>query len=126
MELQLQHQSFLYAYVPHFFETIFFIVFAHNITDSLSYDLMDFLDCFTICCMPSGQFTEMLNDVYRYIRHIGSVPQSERSTAVGNGNPLQYSCLENPMEELSELQSMWSQSQAQLSLHTQHSTYIHP
>ena len=68
----------------------------------------------------------MLNDVYRYIRHTGSVPQSERSTAVGNGNPLQYSCLENPMEELSELQSMWSQSQAQLSLHTQHSTYIHP
>ena len=77
--------------------------------------------------MPSGQFTEMLNDVYRYIRYTGSVPPSERSTAVGNGNPLQYSCLENPMEEeISELQSMWSQSQAQLSLHTQHSTFIHP
>ena len=76
----------------------FFIVFAHNITDSLSYDLVDFIDCFTICCMPWGQFTEMLNDVYRYIRDTGSVPQSERSTAVGNGNPLQYSCLENPMD----------------------------
>ena len=28
----------------------------------------------------------------------GSIPESERSPAVGHGNPLQYSCLENPME----------------------------
>ena len=27
-----------------------------------------------------------------------SVPGSERSTGGGNGNPLQYSCLENPMD----------------------------
>ena len=25
----------------------------------------------------------------------GSIPGSERSSGVGNGNPLQYSCLEN-------------------------------
>ena len=29
----------------------------------------------------------------------GSVPASGRSPGRGNGNPLQYSCLENPMEE---------------------------
>ena len=28
----------------------------------------------------------------------GSIPGSGRSPRAGNGNPLQYSCLENPME----------------------------
>ena len=30
-------------------------------------------------------------------RDIGSIPESGRSPGEGNGNPLQYSCLENPM-----------------------------
>ena len=29
---------------------------------------------------------------------LGSVPGLERSTGEGNGNPLQYSCLEKPMD----------------------------
>ena len=29
---------------------------------------------------------------------LGSIPDSGRSPGEGNGNPLQYSCLENPME----------------------------
>ena len=29
---------------------------------------------------------------------MGSIPGSGRSPGVGNGNPLQYSCLENPMD----------------------------
>ena len=28
----------------------------------------------------------------------GSIPESRRSPGEGNGNPLQYSCLENPMD----------------------------
>ena len=28
----------------------------------------------------------------------GSIPGSRRSPGEGNGNPLQYSCLENPMD----------------------------
>ena len=28
----------------------------------------------------------------------GSIPQSGRFPGKGNGNPLQYSCLENPMD----------------------------
>ena len=28
----------------------------------------------------------------------GSIPGSGRSTGEGNGNPLQYCCLENPMD----------------------------
>ena len=29
---------------------------------------------------------------------LGSIPESERSPGEGNGNPLQYSCLGNPMD----------------------------
>ena len=29
---------------------------------------------------------------------LDSIPGSGRSPGVGNGNPLQYSCLENPMD----------------------------
>ena len=31
------------------------------------------------------------------VRDQGSIPGSERSPGEGNGDPLQYSCLENPM-----------------------------
>ena len=42
---------------------------------------------------------------------LGSIPGSGRSPVEGNGNPLQYSCLENSMdrEEPGGLQSMGSQ-----------------
>ena len=40
----------------------------------------------------------------------GSIPGSGRSPGEGNGNPLQYYCLEIPWtEELGRLQSMGSQ-----------------
>ena len=48
---------------------------------------------------------------YTYIRDagdMGSNPESGRSLGGGNGNPLQYSCLENPMEP-GRLQSIGSQ-----------------
>ena len=32
------------------------------------------------------------------VRHMGSIPGSGRSPGEGHGNPLQYSCLENPMD----------------------------
>ena len=32
------------------------------------------------------------------VRDPGSIPGSGRSSGEGNGNPLQYSCLENPMD----------------------------
>ena len=31
-------------------------------------------------------------------RNVGSIPGSGRSPGIGNGNPLQYSCLENFMD----------------------------
>ena len=32
------------------------------------------------------------------VRDVSSIPGSGRSPAEGHGNPLQYSCLENPMD----------------------------
>ena len=32
------------------------------------------------------------------VRDLNSIPESGRSPGEGNGNPLQYSCLENPMD----------------------------
>ena len=40
------------------------------------------------------------------LRDIGSIPGSGRSLGGGNGNLLQYSCLENSIEEPGGLQSM--------------------
>ena len=34
----------------------------------------------------------------RDIRDVGLIPGSGRSSGGGHGNPLQYSCLENPMD----------------------------
>ena len=42
-------------------------------------------------------------------RDVGSIPGSRRSLGVGNGNPLQYSFLENSMDgEPDEIQSKGS------------------
>ena len=44
------------------------------------------------------------------IRDVGSIPRLGRSPGGGNDNPLQYSCLENPMdEEPGEVKPMRSQ-----------------
>ena len=60
------------------------------------------------------------------VRDMGSVPGSERSPGRGHGNPLQYSCLENPMDR-----GAWqvmvhrvTKSQIQLKLLTIHRQYL--
>ena len=40
---------------------------------------------------------------------VGLIPGSGRFTGGGNGNPLQYTCLENPKGRGGRLQSMGSQ-----------------
>ena len=35
------------------------------------------------------------------IRNVGSIPGLGKSPGEGNGNPLKYSCLENPMDKRS-------------------------
>ena len=44
------------------------------------------------------------------VRDVGSIPGLGRSPGGGNGNPLQHSCLENPVDRGTwRLQSMGSQ-----------------
>ena len=55
--------------------------------------------------LPSLQFSQVALVIKNLpantgdIRDMGSIPRSGRSSGVGNGNPPQYSCLENPMVE---------------------------
>jgi len=59
-------------------------------------------------------------------RRHGLIAQSGRSPTVGNGTPLQYSCLGNPTEKL----AWWAtghgitESQTELSVHTHIQTHI--
>ena len=57
------------------------------------------------------------------VRDMGLIPRLERSPGGGHGNPLQYSCLENPMERgawqatVCEVAKSWTQLK-RLSMHT--------
>ena len=44
---------------------------------------------------PSGS----VKNLPRNSGNVGLIPGSKRSPGGGNGNPLQYSCLENPMDK---------------------------
>ena len=47
---------------------------------------------------PGGTVVKNLPTTAGQARDMGSTPESGRSPRGGNGNPLQYSCLENPMD----------------------------
>ena len=47
---------------------------------------------------PGGSVVKNLPANAGDTRDVGSIPGSGRSPGVGNGNLLQYSCLENPMD----------------------------
>jgi len=46
---------------------------------------------------PGGAVVKNLPDNAGNTRDTGSIPWLGRSPKEGNGNPFQYSCLENPM-----------------------------
>ena len=58
-------------------------------------------------------------------KRCGWIPGSERSLGVGNGNPLQYSCLEHSMDRGAWQATVhWvAKSQTQVSIHTQPSLW---
>ena len=49
-------------------------------------------------CFPSGSAVKNSPTNTRYVRGVGLILGSRRSPGVGNGNPLQYSCLENSLD----------------------------
>ena len=48
--------------------------------------------------LPGGPVVENMPASAGGARDVSSIPGSGRSPGVGNGNPLQYSCLGNPIE----------------------------
>ena len=56
----------------------------------------------------------------RDLRDIGSIPGSGRSSGGGHGNPLQYSCLENPMDRGALWATVHRVAQSQTGLKRQH------
>ena len=71
--------------------------------------------------LPGGAMVKNLPANVRDAREAGSIPWSGRSPREGNGNPLQYCCLENPRDR----GAWWAtvhrvaKSQTQLSMHSQ-------
>ena len=59
---------------------------------------------------PDGTVVKILPADAGAIGDVGSIPGSGRTPGEGHGNPLQYSCLENPMDRGAwQLQSIGSQ-----------------
>ena len=55
---------------------------------------------------------------------LGSIPGLERSLGEGNGNPLQYSCLENPMDRGAWQTKAYGVIKSQTQLSDQHFTSV--
>ena len=49
-------------------------------------------------CFPGGTIGKESPCQCRRLRIAGSIPRLGKSPEGGHGNPLQYSCLENPIE----------------------------
>ena len=47
---------------------------------------------------PSSSLLTQSVESVSNVGNLGSIPRLGRSPGEGNGNPLQYSCLENPMD----------------------------
>ena len=56
------------------------------------------MNAYYVCAgFSGGSVVKNLPANTRGARNMGSSPRSGRSPGVGNGNPLKYSCLGNPM-----------------------------
>ena len=51
-------------------------------------------------------------------RNTGSIPGLGRSSGIGNGNPLQYSCLENPMDRETQWATVHEAAESWTCTHT--------
>ena len=91
---QTLEERFLFCYenFPGIRDRDLFYLVKVGIKDpnSFSSEIKSFLGGTTVKNLPANAGDE---------GEAGSIPGSRRSPGGGNGNPLQYSCLENPMEE---------------------------
>ena len=82
------------------------------------------------CGSSTFSFTVLHSDTSQVanagdIRDVGLIPGSGRAPGGGHGNPLQYSCLENPLDRGAWRATVHrvAKSQTQLSDLAQHSTH---
>ena len=97
--------SYLWFSIPYFFK---FVKCRHSMLDSQQNVVVKSADSRTNCPNPDGSSTTKATQVVLVvknpranagdIRDMSLIPGSERSPGAGHGNPLQYSCLENPMD----------------------------
>ena len=60
------------------------------------------------------------------VRYAGSIPEPERSSGEGNGNPFQYSCLGDSMEEEpGRLHSTWDNKESNATEYAHTHTHTH-
>ena len=62
---------------------------------TISQDILNEHKILSIVGFPGGS---ALKNPLANAEHVGLIPASGRSPGEGNGNPLHYSCLENPMD----------------------------
>ena len=74
----------------------FFLIKSLKWVESCKYNFFELTITFTTCEGFTGGSEVKASACNAGDR--GSIPESGRSPGEGNGNPLQYSCLENPME----------------------------
>ena len=58
-------------------------------------------------------------------KHVGLIPGSGRSPGVGNDNPLQYSCLENPMGRRVQWATVHGDTKSQTQLEQHFTLHYH-
>ena len=71
-------------------------------------------------CFPGGRVVKNPPASGGDARDVGSVPGSGRSPGGGHGDPLQYSCLENPMDRGSWLATIHSVTELDMTEVTYH------
>ena len=59
------------------------------------------------------------------VTNAGSIPGLRRSPEEGHDNPLQYSCLENPMDRGAWWATVYGVAKSRTQLSTQHKTYLY-
>ena len=56
------------------------------------------MDLVSVKCFSGALVVKRKKTLLQETRDVGSIPGSRRSTEGGHGNPLQYFCLEHPLE----------------------------
>ena len=69
---------------------LFHILFHYGLSQDIEYSFL--------CYMVGFPYSSVGKESVCNAGNLGSIPGSGRSPGERNGNPLQYSCLENPMD----------------------------